>query len=940
MMRIVMVIAVSALVHIGLWRFASPSIEAPDITLPVSGLAFNAYQRWQSPMQNTRPSEEDLRRDLALLATVTPRLRTYSALELPQLPELAEPLGLRITLGAWIDGQTDRDKRELQAAIRAANQYGSIERLIIGNETQLHGNLSPARLKAMLDQARRSVTVPVSTAEPWHVWLSQPDLARHVDVITVHLLPYWENIPLDIALDVAMDRLAQVQSRFPGKPVMIGEIGWPSQGASRGAASASPQAQAFFVRSFVSRASRMQLDYFLMEAIDQPWKQAQEGPVGAYWGWFDAYRHAKFDLHGAIARDADWMGKAMVAVTLSLVILLPILIAFRHFTAGPMTALAVAANAVGAATVLLVTLAMERYLNGTDILVWILLTPAFVIMGFTVMSQTLEFAEVFWPAGLRHRISPQALSRAAPTPRVGIHLACRNEPPDMLIETIDSLLALDWPELDICIVDNNTADPSLWRPVFEHIAAVSQSIPQAQLQRGNAEIELRAAGRRLLFVHVDNLSGFKAGALNLALERTDPDVRWLAVVDADYRVNRDWLRTVAPLLDDADTVIVQSPQAHRLNRASLFERMVHWEYEGFFRIGMHHRHERNAIVQHGTMTLIRQSALRKAGGWNTSCICEDTELGLRLLAAGGKAVYVDHVSGTGLLPADSITYARQRRRWVRGGMQIFRTHAGGLLLGRSGLNRWQRYHFIAGWCPWWGDALHLCFSVAAIVWSLLVLLAPGSTSLPLSQFVYPLGIFLLTRLVLGPLLYLRRVGCGPPDIVASAIAGMGLSHTIAKGVLSGLFARHATFDITRRMPSAASEPDSTPDNRLDIASDSRKQAGPADHRGLIAHLVSVREELALLVGLALCATGFMAVLDSRRDEAQAIVVWTIILIMQALPYLASLILAGASLRAQPRQTIQENPLQSGVHTGHLASPAEPTQLHSSAAGSRHHRHPG
>jgi hypothetical protein len=360
--------------------------------------------------------------------------------------------------------------------------------------------------------------------------------------------------------------------------------------------------------------------------------------------------------------------------------------------------------------------------------------------------------------------------------------------------------------------------------------------------------------------------------------------------------------------------------------------MAHWEYEGFFRIGMHHRHERNAIVQHGTMTLIRQSALREAGGWNTSCICEDTELGLRLLAAGGKAVYVDHVSGMGLLPADSIAYARQRRRWVRGGMQIFRAHAGRLMLGRGGLNRWQRYHFLAGWCPWWGDALHLCFSIAAIVWSLLVLLAPGSSSLPLSQFVYPLGLFLITRLVLGPLLYLRRVGCGPADVAASAIAGMGLSHTIAKGVLSGLMTRHATFDITRRMPSATSKPDSM--------SESGTKAAALDHPGLIAHLVSVREEIALLMGLALCATGFMTVLDTRRDEAQAIIVWTIILIMQALPYLASLILAGASLTAQPRQTTQETPLPNAVHTGHLASPAEPTQLHSSAAGSRHPRHQG
>ncbi len=100
--------------------------------------------------------------------------------------------------------------------------------------------------------------MPVSTAEPWHIWLRQPELAAHVDFITLHLLPYWEGVPVEAALDEALQRYAQVRARFPGKPIVIGEIGWPSGGAAIGVAQATPAAQAIFVRTFLARVASLQ----------------------------------------------------------------------------------------------------------------------------------------------------------------------------------------------------------------------------------------------------------------------------------------------------------------------------------------------------------------------------------------------------------------------------------------------------------------------------------------------------------------------------------------------------------------------------------------------------------------------------------------------------------------------------------------------------------
>ena len=262
----------------------------------------------------------------------------------------------------------------------------------------------------------------------------------------------------------------------------------------------------------------------------------------------------------------------------------------------------------------------------------------------------------------------------------------------MVIATIDSLLALDWPAFEIVVVDNNTSDAALWQPVEAHVQACLAAGLKTQLR----------------FFHLPQWPGYKAGALNFALEKTDPRAEWIAVVDADYLVKSNWLRALGGYFSDPTVGVVQSPQAHRDWSQSTLSRMMNWEYDGFFRIGMHHRQERDAAIQHGTMTVIRASALRAVNGWETACVCEDSELGLRLVQQGLRLVYVDEVLGSGLVPTDFAAYQRQRRRWAQGAMQILRTHRQALF-GRSSLSLAQRYHFVAGWLPWVGDGLHLFF---------------------------------------------------------------------------------------------------------------------------------------------------------------------------------------------------------------------------------------
>jgi exo-beta-1,3-glucanase (GH17 family)/glycosyltransferase involved in cell wall biosynthesis len=858
------------------WLLLHGQQTAPEHPGMVAGISYNGSDRWQSPLQGEGPAADTLAQDLALLAQHTRRVRSYSAADHAALPALAAQHGLELMLGAWLDDRLDHNQRELVAAVAQARSHPNISRLIVGNETQLKARLPPNRLIAYLDQARsalRSTRVQVSTAEPWHVWLAQPQLAQHVDFIAIHVLPYWEGESIDTALRTSLAQIERVKAAYPGRSVVVAEIGWPSNGPPLRQARATPANQALFVRSFVQQAQAAGIDYFLIEAFDQPWKITTEGRAGAYWGLWDTWRQPKFAFTGPVLADPYWRHKAAAASVLGLLLALPFLHAAPRLRPPARLALAAAAQAIASLGVILLSIPLSHYLTAVDAVGVVLVVAALAFIGATLLAQTFEFVERFWPPPPAPPPQPQAPPAPADgaPPFVSIHLACANEPPAMVMQTVESLLALDWPAFEVIVVDNNTVDPLARQALAQQVA--------------------RLRHPRLRLVQFEHLPGFKAGALNQALALTDPAAQWVAVVDADYQVHPQWLRQVRPQLHDPRVGLVQAPQAHRHWAGRRLDRMMNWETEGFFRIGMHHRHERNAIIQHGTMSLVRAAELRRLR-WNEDCICEDTELGLRLLREGWRAAYVDRQLGTGLLPADFVAYAQQRKRWALGAMQILRLHAGALL-GRSPLTPAQRYHFLAGWLPWLGDALHGLFSVVMIGFSLGMVYLPDRVEPPLWLFVAPLIAFFAARLLLGPVLYTRCVPCGLADRLGAALAGMALSHRVARGVLQGLRARRAVFEVTRKsapLPAAAATPAGQAGEPAAAAA--RAEApyrGPALARG-------IEEEIALLAGLVFC----MALLALSRGAGDGSRLgWIAILLVQSLPYAAALVCRLFESRGKP-----------------------------------------
>jgi len=165
-----LIAALIAFANGAFWQGINRPVVTPGFDGPIGGFAFNGYQRDESPRLESFPSEQELASDLQLLSKYTDQVRTYSSIDMGAVPELARDLGMKVTAGAWLNTQKDRNALEIKALLQSIRENSNITRVIVGNETVLRGDLSVAELERYLDIVRRrEPKMPVSTAEPWHM---------------------------------------------------------------------------------------------------------------------------------------------------------------------------------------------------------------------------------------------------------------------------------------------------------------------------------------------------------------------------------------------------------------------------------------------------------------------------------------------------------------------------------------------------------------------------------------------------------------------------------------------------------------------------------------------------------------------------------------------------------------------------------------------------
>lgn len=298
--------------------------QAGDVTMPDArfhSVSYAPFRAWQSPLTGTFPTGAEVAQDLKLIAKHADGIRTYSSLEGDyDIGALAKQAGLKVWVGIWLGSNPRDNAREMAAGIAQANAHPHTDtRVVVGNEVLLRRDLSAADLIKDIDYVRARVKQPVAYADVASFWFEFPQVAKHVDIVMIHLLPYWQNHPVNVNAAIARigRTIARTEKLFPGKRISVGETGWPSRGRWRGDAAPSRINEAVFLRKFVSLAHRDHVDYNLIEAFDQNWKYHDEGIAGANWGIWNAARQPKFPLEGPVVEMPHWPLYAGTAILLS-----------------------------------------------------------------------------------------------------------------------------------------------------------------------------------------------------------------------------------------------------------------------------------------------------------------------------------------------------------------------------------------------------------------------------------------------------------------------------------------------------------------------------------------------------------------------------------------------------------------------------------------------
>ena len=343
-------------------------------------------------------------------------------------------------------------------------------------------------------------------------------------------------------------------------------------------------------------------------------------------------------------------------------------------------------------------------------------------------------------------------------------------------ETLTALSQLDYQDLIVQVVDNNTRDPQIWRAL---------------------EALCKELGERFQFIHLEPWPGYKAGALNEATRRLAQDVSILGIVDADYLVKPAFLKEMVGHFADERVAFVQTPQNYRDWKDSGYLRGLFYSYSYFFDVTMPSRANRNAIIFAGTMGLIRRSALERIGGWDESIITEDAEASLRMLGLGSIGVYEPTVWGEGLMPLSFDGLKKQRFRWALGGIQILRRQWRDLVPfapHRLRLTLGQRLAYLFGSVHWFSDLLTVGFT------ALLLLSAVAAAlhhRLPIRELTGPILVVPLAFLISGVLRGLwalrRAERCSWGDALRALAIWFALSWVDTLAVVRGLLSGQAAF---------------------------------------------------------------------------------------------------------------------------------------------------
>ncbi len=253
----------------------------------IFGFNFSPYIGLQDPNDGVQITEEQIRQRLELLRGYTEYIRTFGARNgLQEIPRLAREKNFKVFAGAWLSKDLAANDEEI-ANLIAIGKAGFAEALVVGSETLLREDLTPAQLAAYIEAIKAAVPgVPVTTADSYANLIDAPAVRSACSFLFPNCYPFWENEHIDCAIYRLHLQYSSLLAVADGKEIIISETGWPSDGGSQGAADATLVNACEYFSQVQIWSKAMGLKTFVFSAFSENWKANYEGPIGAHWGIF------------------------------------------------------------------------------------------------------------------------------------------------------------------------------------------------------------------------------------------------------------------------------------------------------------------------------------------------------------------------------------------------------------------------------------------------------------------------------------------------------------------------------------------------------------------------------------------------------------------------------------------------------------------------------
>ena len=214
------------------------------------------------------------------------------------------------------------------------------------------------------------------------------------------------------------------------------------------------------------------------------------------------------------------------------------------------------------------------------------------------------------------------------------------------------------------------------------------------------------------YITREDNKGAKAGNINNALKYIKGDL--FLVLDADMIPKKEFLQKTIGYFEDENLAFVQTPQCY-YNKdmyQSNLKKYIPNEQDFFMRDVQEARAYRGAVLHVGTNAVFRRKFIDEIGGYPTCSITEDMAVGMLLQAKGYDSIFINKVLVLGLSASTFGELVKQRDRWCRGNIQVFK-HYNPFIL--KGLTPAQRICYVDGVLYWFSNLIKMFYIIVPIL---------------------------------------------------------------------------------------------------------------------------------------------------------------------------------------------------------------------------------